>query len=135
MTPRVRERGRVKYFQCPEPLLSEFEVFCKFHGLNQAEIISDLIAQYLKENETQQTLMAFPKKHDPAIAFFERARVYEARKELEWIADLLEKEPEKREETQLDLARALKIVEPIYMKTRDPELLKLLDRIQVALKR
>ena len=126
---------KVKWFRAPEDLLFDFEMFCKYRGLHQSETICDLISKYLSDNvrNDQQTLTAYPKKHDPIIALFDQGKLIEARKQLVWIADLLEKEPAKLEEIQLDLARGLRMAEPIYVRTRDPELWKLLERIRVSL--
>jgi hypothetical protein len=123
----------MKYFRLSQELVTKFELFCKVHGLREGDTVGDLIKKFLRENEGQHTLDAFPKKQDPALAVFEKARILEARDQLLWIVETLEKEPGKRQEIQLDLVRALKIVEPLYIKTRDPELSKLLERIQLTL--
>ena len=127
------KESRTKYFKCPEPTLTDFELFCKSHELEQSELISDLVARFLKENEEQQTLDAYPKRRDPATRVFEYAALLGAKSELERVVELMESSPNKYT-FQLDMLRALKVAEPIYHRTRDEALSKLLQRAEVVLK-
>lgn len=126
--------SRSKYFKGREPILTEFEIFCKSHRLDQSEIINDLIGRFLKENEQQQTLDAYPKRLDPAARVFELASLIGARSELERVLDLMESNAENKRTFQVDMLRALKVAEPIYLRTRDVELAELLERAEVVLR-
>lgn len=124
---------RSKYFKGRDPTLSDFELFCRSHKLDQSEIMNGLIDRFLKENEKQQTLDAYPKSQDPATRVFEYAALLGAKSELERVVDLMESSPDKYT-FQLDMLRALKVAEPIYHRTRDEALSKLLQRAEVVLK-
>jgi mannose-6-phosphate isomerase class I len=124
----------MKYFRGRDPALRGFELFCKSHNLSQGEIISDLIDRFLKENDAQQTLDAYPKRYDPATRVFEYAALVGAKSELERVVELMEQNPDTKESFQVDMLRALKIAEPIYHRTRDQGLSKLLQRAELALK-
>ena len=124
---------RTKYFQGREPNLTQFEALCIGRGLNQCDILNDLIAQFLKENDNgQTTLSGFPQE-PKRLAVFERAQLIAARSELGRILENMERAPENRPLFQVDLAKALKTIEPIYTRTRDPGLLKLLQAAEAQL--
>jgi hypothetical protein len=126
--------SRMKYFRGRDPALGEFELFCKAHGLKQGEIISDLIDRFLKENERQQTLDAYPRRQDPAGRVFEYAALVGAKSELERVLELMESNPDFKQTFQVDMLRALKVAEPIFHRTRDSGLSKLLERAEVILR-
>ena len=62
------------------------------------------------------------------IAVFQKAEIYTARQELQRLLDVLARtqDPSFRSEVQLELAKALKLVRPVYASTRDSELERLL---------
>ena len=62
------------------------------------------------------------------IAVFQKAEIYSARHELRRLLDVLEttREPTFRSEAQLELAKALKVIRPVYTTTRDSELERLI---------
>lgn len=128
---------RTKYFRAREPALSEFELLCKARKLVEGEIISDLIETFLRENRSQATLPSFPHERTRELsAVFDRASVMLAQSELERILALLEAnrdDEERRHTFQLDLARALKVVEPVYHRTHDVKLAKLLTEAEAKL--
>jgi len=126
--------SRSKYFKGREPTLTEFEIFCKSHRLDQSEIVNDLIGRFLKENQQQQTLDAYPKRLDPPARVFELASLIGARSELERVLDLMGSNAENKRTFQVDMLRALRVAEPIYLRTRDVELAKLLERAEVVLR-
>lgn len=126
---------RTKYFKGTEPNLTAFEIFCKAHGLDQSEVLNDLVVKFLKENANQETLDAYPKERDYTHAIFEKAALVAARSELARVLDVIERNQDRKELFQLDLVKALRVVEPIYKKTRDPELGKLLEKTQNELHR
>ena len=105
--------------------------------LLEGEVISDLVDRFLKENEQQATLALFPHEAKSGVeGLFDRASVMLARSELERILSLVElnrDDPERKAEFQLDLARALKVVEPVYHRTHDQKLGELLKQTEEAL--
>jgi hypothetical protein len=129
----VRRATRSKYFQGQEPELTQFEALCYNRGLHQSEVLNALISQFLKENDNGQTTLAGFPQEQKRLAVFERAQLIVARSELGRILENMERAPENRSLFQVDLAKALKTIEPIYTRTRDPELLKLLQDAEVRL--
>jgi DNA-directed RNA polymerase subunit F len=125
---------RTKYFKGAEPNLTAFELFCKAHGLDQSEVINDLVAKFLRENEGQETLDAYPKEPDHTHAIFEKAALVAARSELARALDVIERNLDRKELFQLDLVKALRVIEPIYNKTKDTELRELLKRTETYLR-
>lgn len=109
---------------------------CKARGLREGEVISDLIDGFLKENEGQATLASFPHEHKDLEGLFDKASLMLARSELERILSLLELnqgDPERRSAFQLDLAKALRVVEPVYRRTHDSRLGDLLVQAEAKL--
>jgi hypothetical protein len=47
---------RTKYFKDAESNLTHFELFCKAHGLDQSEVMNDLVGKFLKENASEPQL-------------------------------------------------------------------------------
>jgi hypothetical protein len=96
--------------------------------------LNALISQFLKDNDKgQTTLQGFPREPE-RLPIFERAAVVAARSELARILDNIERAPtENKRLFQEDLARALRIIEPVYMRTKDAELQKLLHQAEKAL--
>lgn len=66
------------------------------------------------------------------VTVFQKAEVLVAKEELERLLGVLDsvQDPKYRKETQLELARALRMIQPVFIKTRDPELAELLRRAQ-----
>ena len=102
--------------------------------MDQSDIFNDLVAKFLKENETQETLDAYPKEPYYTHAIFEKAALVAARSELARVLDLIERNQGRKELFQLDLVKALRVVEPIYKKTRDRGLAELLKKTEAHLK-
>jgi len=125
--------SRTKYFRGTEPNLTAFEIFCKAHGLDQSEVINSLVTKFLKENENQETLDAYPMQRDHTYAIFEKAALIAAKSELARVLDLMERNQDRKELFQLDLVKALRVVEPIYKKSLDPELAALLKKTEAQL--
>ena len=68
------------------------------------------------------------------VAVFQKAEVLVAKEELTRLLAVFDTAPEhSRHEIQLDLARALKAIQPVYVKTRDPELAQLLAQAEAKL--
>lgn len=62
------------------------------------------------------------------VTVFQKAEVLVAKEELERLLGVIDcvQDPKYRKETQLELARALRMIQPVYVTTRGPELAKLL---------
>jgi len=109
---------------------------CKARGLKEGEVICEFIDGFLKENEGQTTLATFPHERKDLEGLFDKASVMLTRRELERILSLLELnqgDPERRNEFQLDLAKALRLVEPVYRRTHDSKLGDLLAQAEAKL--
>jgi hypothetical protein len=93
-----------------------------------------LIAQFLKENDKGQTTLAGFPQETRRLPIFERAAVVAARSELSRTLECIERAPpENKRLFQEDLAKALRFVEPVYIRTKDAELHKLLQQAEKAL--
>jgi hypothetical protein len=92
------------------------------------------MAQFLKENDCgQTTLQGFPQQPEP-LPIFAKAALVAARSELSRILDNIERAPpENKRLFQEDLAKSLRVIEPVYLRTGDPELRKLLERAEKIL--
>jgi hypothetical protein len=65
------------------------------------------------------------------IAVFQKAEILVAKEELRRVLENYQRgTPEYRHELQLEMAKALKWIQPIYNKTKDPELLELLHIVE-----
>ena len=129
-----RRAARTKYYQGQEPEIMQFEDLCYSRRLRQSDIINALISQVLKENDKDQTtLQGFPHEHE-RLPIFERAAVVAARSELARTLENIERAPpENKRLFQEDLAKALRLIEPVYIRTKDAELHKLLQQAEKAL--
>lgn len=76
---------------------------------------------------------AYPKARDYTHAIFDKAALVAARSELARVLDLIERNQDRKELFQLDLVKALRVVEPIYKKTGDPRLGELLMKTETHL--
>ena len=70
--------------------------------------------------------------HTVNIAVFQKAEIYTARQELRRLLGVLEttRDPGFKREAQLELAKALKVIRPVYTTTRDGELERLLKEAE-----
>jgi hypothetical protein len=97
------------------------------HFRIRADIAAEFkkIANILGFNETQAA----------EFAIFQKAEIMIAKDELQRLLDVLDsiKDPEYKRETQLELAKALRMFKPICTQTRDPELLELLAQVEKQL--
>jgi hypothetical protein len=96
--------------------------------------LNALISDFLKENDQgQTTLQGFPQEPE-RLPIFERASVVAARSELTRILENIKRAPpENKRLFQEDLAKSLRIIEPVYMRTKDAELQKLLHQAEKEL--
>ena len=73
-------------------------------------------------------------QEDPAARVFELASLVAARSELTRILELVESNLENRHKFQLDMLRAPRVAEPVYLSTKDSNLAKLLERAEIVLR-
>ncbi len=95
-----------------------------------------MVAEFLKENEGQTKLAGFPHQENITESVFNKASLFLAREELGRLIGLIENnaDDESRRRTfQLDLAKALRFVEPVYRRTRDDRLTQLMKRAESSL--
>ena len=92
--------------------------------------MNELLGRFLKENADQTTLDAYPKAKTAFSQLFDKAALATAKSELERVLDIIERNQDKKQLFQPDLLKALRLVEPIYVKTRDPELRSLLQKAE-----
>ena len=97
--------------------------------------MNGLIDRYLRENDHGQTTLAgFPREEGP-LPIFERAALVAAKNEISRNLENIERAPpENKGLFQEDLAKALRGVEPLYLRTRDPALKALLEKAEDHLK-
>jgi hypothetical protein len=69
------------------------------------------------------------------VAVFQKAELLLAKEQLRRFVDILPdiQDPASKRETQLELAKALKVIQPVFVKTHDPELASLLKQAEQAL--
>lgn len=133
-----------KYFAIPANVKQEFEMICGRLGMTrrQGEIVTGLLQEWNRANAEQARITNyFPGSTSIQItagtvnlAIFQKAEVLLAKEELTRILDSFnEAAPDFVASFQLDLARALKKVKPIYNGSRDPELIALIQRAEAAI--
>ena len=133
-----------KHFRLGRSLVAEFKRSASLLGFSEAQAAEIALAEWVKKNhdEVQKKLDIYAEKglviKDPGvvnIAVFQKAEILLAKEELSRLLGNLERgNPDYHREMQLQLAQALKRIHPVYSKTRDPELLKLLQDIEAKLK-
>ena len=111
-------------------------------GLNESEAAEMALREWDQRHhdEAQEILDTYmqrgivinqPESVTVNVAVFQKAEVLVAKEELTRLLAVFDTAPEgSRHEIQLDLARALKTVQPVYVKTRDPELAELLAQAE-----
>ena len=129
-----------KHFRLSLNLVAEFKRVASLLGFSEAQAAEIALQEWVKKNrdEAQKKLELYAEKGitivEPQtvnIAVFQKAEVLLAKEELRRVIENLERgNPEYKHELQLEMAKALKWIQPIYRKTRDTELLKLLQTIE-----
>jgi hypothetical protein len=132
----IASSRKEKIFRSPRDLAAEFEKLCTLLTLSEREAAELAIRTWVKANrdEAQKKLDLYAERGitiiEPQtvnIAVFQRAEILVAKEELTRLLGNMDRcNPEYRPEIQLELAKALKRIQPIYIKTRDPELQELL---------
>ena len=125
-------------------LVAEFKKTATLLGLKEVHAAELALSEWVRRNrdEAQKRLDLYAEKgiviNQPEtvnIAVFQKAEVMVAKEELQRLLGVLEsvKDPEYKRETQLELAKALRMFRPVCTQTRDPELLELLDQVEKQL--
>ena len=132
-----------KIFRLPRDLAGEFEKLCTILGISEREAGEQAIRSWMKasRDEAQKKLDLYAEKGitiiQPAtvnIAVFQKADVMLAKEEVVRLLSVLAGAPaESRREFQLQLAQALKRVQPVYVRTRDPGLQQLMEDAERSL--
>ena len=128
---------RDKHFRLPVNLVADFRKTATIMGFSEAKAAEIALKEWVQRNrdEVQKRLDIYAEKgitiiqpETVNIAVFQKAEIYTARQELQRLLDVLARtqDPSFRSEVQLELAKALKLVRPVYASTRDSELERLL---------
>jgi hypothetical protein len=131
MKDRIQKNLRIR-----RDVAAEFVKISTILGLKEQEAAELAMSEWTKkhQDEAQKKLDLYAEKGitiiEPQtvnIAVFQRAEILVAREELARLLGNLDRcNPEYRHEIQLELAKVLKRIQPIYVKTRDPNLQQLL---------
>jgi len=131
---------RQKNFKLRRDIAGEFAKVCEILGLDEYEAAEMALQDWVKKHhdEAQKKLDLYAERGitivEPQtvnIAVFQKAEVLLAREELRRVLENFERgSPEYRHELQLEMAKALKWIQPIYNKTRDSDLLRLLQIVE-----
>jgi hypothetical protein len=123
---------------------AEFVKISTILGLKEQEAADIALSEWSKkhQDEAQKKLDLYAGRGitiiEPQIvniAVFQKAEILLAKEELSRLLGNIERgNPEYHREMQLQLAQALKRIQPVYSKTNDPELLKLLLEVEAKLK-
>jgi hypothetical protein len=132
-----------KNFKVRRDIAGEFAGVCEILGLDEYEAAELALHDWVKKHhdEAQKKLDLYAEKGitiiEPQtvnIAVFQKAEILVAKEELRRLLDNLDRcNPEYRSEIQVELARALKRIHPIYVKTRDSNLQQLLTNAEEKL--
>jgi hypothetical protein len=127
-------------------VIAEFKRNAKALGLKEWEAAENAVREWNQRHrdEAQKRLDMYaergiifnaPESVTVNVTVFQKADLLLAKRELHRHLDILPdiKDPDSRRETQLELAKALKVIQPVFVKTRDPELAELLKQAEQAL--
>jgi len=128
-------------------IVADLKRTAKLLGLREWQAVEIAVQEWNKRNhdEAQKRLDLYAEKgiiiNQPEavqinISVFQKAEVLCARHELERILGVLNdiSDEKDRVDTQLELARALKTIQPVFVKSRDEELARLLQVAEVKLR-
>jgi hypothetical protein len=134
------------HYRVSGAVLADLKRTAKILGLKEWEATEIALQEWIQRNrdEAQKHLDMYAEKgiviNTPQsvtvnVAVFQKADLLLAKRELHRHLDILPdiKDPDSRRETQLELAKALKVIQPVFVKTRDPELAELLKQAEQAL--
>ena len=135
MKDRIQKNLRIR-----RDVAAEFAKISTILGLKEQEAAELAMSEWVKrhQDEAQKKLDLYAEKGitiiEPQtvnIAVFQKAEILLAREELRRVMGNFERgNPEYRHELQLEIAKALKWIQPIYNKTKDSELLQLLQMVE-----
>jgi hypothetical protein len=135
MSDRIQKNLRIR-----RNVAAEFVKISTILGLKEQEAAELALSEWVKkhQDEAQKRLDLYAERGitiiEPQtvnIAIFQKAEILVAKEELRRVLENYEcGNPEYRRELQLEMAKALKWIQPIYNKTKDPELLQLLQTVE-----
>ena len=135
MSDRIQKNLRVR-----RNVVAEFVKISTMLGLKEQEAAELALSEWVKkhQDEAQKRLDLYAERGitivEPQtvnIAVFQKAEILVAKEELRRVLENYQRgTPEYRHELQLEMAKALKWIQPIYNKTKDPELLELLHIVE-----
>jgi hypothetical protein len=135
MSDRIQKNLRIR-----RNVAAEFVKISTILGLKEQEAAELALSEWVKkhQDEAQKRLDLYAERGitiiEPQtvnIAIFQKAEILVAKEELRRVLENYERgNPEYRRELQLEMAKALKWIQPIYNKTKDPELLQLLQTVE-----
>jgi hypothetical protein len=127
-------------------VIADFKRTAKALGLKEWEAAEIAVKEWNQRHhdEAQKRLDMYAEKgivfnHPESVtvnvAVFQKAEVLLAKEELQRFLGILPDitDPDSKHETQLELARAVKVIQPVFVKTRDPKLAELLKQAEQAL--
>lgn len=134
------------HYRVSRNVLADLKRAAKILGLKEWQAAEIALHEWIQRNrdEVQKRLDLYgekgivinqPQSVQVNVAVFQKAEVFGAKHDLERLLDVLDKVTNKddRTDTQLELVRALKIIQPAFVKSRDPGLADLLKRAEEAL--
>jgi hypothetical protein len=134
------------HHRVPANIVADFKRTAKILGLKEWQALEIALSEWNKRHhdEAQKRIDMYVEKgiviNRPEgvtinIAVFQKAEVLLAKEELQRLLTILPdvKDPASRRETQLELAKALKVIQPVFVKTRDTDLAELLKQAEEAL--
>jgi hypothetical protein len=134
------------HYKVSASVLADLKRTAKLLGLKEWEATETALREWVQHNrdEAQKRLDMYaekgvvinlPEMVQINVAVFQKAEVMVAKEELQRLLSILPdvKDPASRRETQLELAKTLKVIQPVFVKTRDPELAELLKQAEQAL--
>ena len=132
-----------KNFRLRAIIAAEFEKVASILGLHEYEAAEMALQEWIRSHhdEAQKKLDLYAEKGitiiDPGtvnIAVFQKAEILLAKEELTKLLTNLERgNPEYKREMQLELAQALRKIQPVCVRSKDPELLLLLQNVEKAI--
>lgn len=129
-----------KNFYLRTDIVAKFAHICDILGLKDYEGAEMAFGKWISEHETeaQKKLELFAERgvviNNPQVVdikIFQKAEVLLAKEELTRLLDIVAcGSPEYRSEIRADLAKALKRIQPVYIRSRDPELIALVKQVE-----
>jgi hypothetical protein len=139
MSDRIQKNLRIR-----RDVAAEFVKISTILGLKEQEAAELALSEWVKkhQDDAQKKLDLYAERGitiiEPQtvnIAVFQKAELLLAKEELRRVIENFERgNPGYRHELQLEMAKALKWIQPIYSKTKDLELLQLLQLVENHLK-